>query len=488
VRTRRSVLFTKAMVAKHQVDMSGNGILVDSFDSSNWNYSNYGKYGVASRRSNGDVASNDTITSSVSGGNANIYGHVATGPNGTITIGSQGAVGSAAWQATHTGAIEPNNDPTDPGVVWSAHDSNFTFSDTKLAYSSGLPLGPAEDIVTTMTDISSNYVAGSSSYPNPIPWSGVNTNGNNYVGPTSVWPGSIWGVQTNNNMNTSVSYPSPGTYVNVSTNTQSYASVTVYPSGPVVGPISTNYTSQHVNNSSTRPADGTYVPGSLVGPDKNGRYDYDRIISRLYSYNLVTGYTYNYYTYTYPTALTYNYANFGTNVTFSTNHYDMVINQGDYYVTDLPSGSLFVKGTARLVIANGLNMGGSDGITIGNNGSLTLYSGGTQNAISGNGVVNKSGYAQNFIMFCAPSVTSLKFDGNGDFIGVICAPNADFTMNGGGKSNNDFEGAVVASSVKMNGHYSFHYDEMLGRLPNIGRLLITSWDEIDPRSSPSAGL
>jgi len=487
VRTKRSVLFTKAMVAKHQIDMNGNGLVVDSFDSGNWNYSNYGKYDVTSRRSNGDVASNDTIANSIGGGNANVYGHVATGPNGTISIGSQGAVGSVAWQATHTGAIEPNNDPADPGQVWSAHDSNFTFSDTTLAYSGGLPLGAAADIVTTKSDISSNYVAGSSSYPNPVPWSGVNTNGNNYVVDSSSWPGSQWGVQTNNVISTSPSFPSPGTYVSVSTNTTSTSGGAYPSSGTYLGSIITNYTWTAVNNSQTQPSDGTYVPGSLVHRN-NGRWDYNLITSRTYVYNRISGYTYNHYTYTYPTALTYNYANYGTNVTFSTNHYDMVINSGDYYVTDLPSGALFVSGTARLVIANGLNMGGSDSITIGNNGSLTLYSGGTQNKISGNGVINKSGYAQNFIMYSAPSVTSFSFDGNGEFIGVICAPNAAFQMNGGGKSNNDFEGALVASSVKMNGHYSFHYDEILGRLPNIGRLLITSWDEIDPKSSPSAGL
>ena len=30
----------------------------------------------------------------------------------------------------------------------------------------------------------------------------------------------------------------------------------------------------------------------------------------------------------------------------------------------------------------------------------------------------------------------------------------------------------------MNGHFSFHYDEALGRLSNNPRLLVTSWDEI----------
>jgi hypothetical protein len=51
-------------------------------------------------------------------------------------------------------------------------------------------------------------------------------------------------------------------------------------------------------------------------------------------------------------------------------------------------------------------------------------------------------------------------------------------MNGGGKTINDFTGAVVANSVKMNGHFNFHYDEALGGFTGNGRMLITSWDEI----------
>jgi len=36
----------------------------------------------------------------------------------------------------------------------------------------------------------------------------------------------------------------------------------------------------------------------------------------------------------------------------------------------------------------------------------------------------------------------------------------------------------------MDGHFKFHYDEALGRMPANGRLLITAWDEIDPKSAP----
>jgi hypothetical protein len=227
-----------------------------------------------------------------------------------------------------------------------------------------------------------------------------------------------------------------------------------------VGSISTNYiTGPNVRNQLARPLDGTYVPGTLV-QRSNGNWDYTVLLGYAYSYTQITSYSY-------ATQITYDYATYGTNYATNVIHYDMVINNGDYYVDSLPSGSLYVAGTARLVIANGLNMGGSDQITIGNNGSLTLYSGGTQNTIGGNGIVNQAGYAQDFILVCSWPVTALSFNGNGDFIGAIIAPNADVTMNGGGKPNNDFEGAILANSITLNDTFAFHYDESLARLTGI---------------------
>jgi hypothetical protein len=145
------------------------------------------------------------------------------------------------------------------------------------------------------------------------------------------------------------------------------------------------------------------------------------------------------------------------------------------------SGKVLVMGTARLVLPNGLNMSGSDSITINAGAGLQLFAGGNSATIGGNGVINKNGYAGDFILWCAPSVTSFALNGNGEFDGVLVAPNANAAMNGGGSSSTvDFTGALIVNSVKMNGHFNFHYDEALGRSPSLGRVLVTSWDEIDP--------
>jgi hypothetical protein len=447
VKTSRGILFTKAMVAKQTIDMNGNNIETDSFDSDDLYHSTYGKYNPGTAKDNGDVASNNTIVNSINIGNANIYGHIQTGPNGTASVGNQGGVGSHAWQAAHPGGIEPNGTE---GQVWYSHDSNFTFPDTSLPYNSGLTPGGAADIVTTTFTINSNYQGSATTYPTPPPWSGVSTN----VGTTTVatYPGSKPGLITNTTPTTAAcpSYPAAGTYVgSVRTNVGGYQSDKALPASCYTGAV------PHAGSP---------------------RWDYFPIVS--YTYTNISSYTY--------TTYTYNFASYSTNTVYATNHYEHVLNSGDYYYNGSLSGSTIVLGSARLVLPSGMSMSGQDKFTIATGASVMVFAGGTSCSIGGNGVVNQSGKAFNFIMFCTPSVTSFSLNGNGEFTGVLIAPNANITMNGGGNADNDFQGALVVNSVTMNGHFKFHYDEALGRTPANGRLLITSWDEINPANVPGA--
>ena len=68
---------------------------------------------------------------------------------------------------------------------------------------------------------------------------------------------------------------------------------------------------------------------------------------------------------------------------------------------------------------------------------------------------------------------------NGEFSGVLLAPNAALTMNGGGNSRQGFTGALMVNSVRMNGHFNFQHDETLGRVGGSERFLITAWAEVD---------
>src|ERR1051326_8635861 len=219
VHTARGALFTKAMVARLTIDMNGQNVLTDSFDSGSLYKSLYGHYNPSVfTGNNGDVASNDTIVNSINVGNANIYGHIQTGPNGTATIGIPGGGGSHPWQAGNPGTVEPNGTE---GQVWYSHDSNFTFPITGLPYDTGLPPGGPATIVTVTYNILSNYVNQSSSYPNPPPWSGVTTN-NAGTATVSSYPGAIPGLVTNLQLTTVTcpTYPAAGTYIgSVTTNT-----------------------------------------------------------------------------------------------------------------------------------------------------------------------------------------------------------------------------------------------------------------------------
>ena len=137
------------------------------------------------------------------------------------------------------------------------------------------------------------------------------------------------------------------------------------------------------------------------------------------------------------------------------------------------------------VIANGIDLSsGGNSITIANGATsgaaFQLYVGGTSFSISSDQVHNLGLYSGSFIVYCAPSVTSVSFGGNSEFSGVLVAPNVDLTMNGGGSGYMDFVGGLIAKTVTMTGHYHFHWDEALGRVPSNPRLLVTSWDEVTP--------
>ena len=71
----------------------------------------------------------------------------------------------------------------------------------------------------------------------------------------------------------------------------------------------------------------------------------------------------------------------------------------------------------------------------------------------------------------------MSFRGNAAFTGAIYAPQAAFSLGGGGNDAYDFVGASVTKTVKMNGHFNFHYDENLRRIGPSRGFLPTRWME-----------
>jgi hypothetical protein len=120
-------MFSKAMVVKNSVDMNGNNILVDSYDSRDPMKSTLGRYDASKAQANGDVACTDGLVNSFTVGNANIWGRVITGPKGTVAVGPSGAVGSKSWQLSGSSGVEPG--------YWLT-DMNMNFPPVKEPYSS----------------------------------------------------------------------------------------------------------------------------------------------------------------------------------------------------------------------------------------------------------------------------------------------------------------------------------------------------------------
>jgi hypothetical protein len=304
VTTTNNSPWTKAMVAKGSINLNGNNITTDSFDSGNPNYSTKGLYDPAKRRDHGDVATDSTIVDSLSVGNADLWGRASTGPGGSVTIGPNGSVGDLAWHQSHSG-IEPG---------WTNNDMNVAFPEVTVPFTSGFT-------------------------------------------------------------------PQSGT---LGKNTYTY----------------------------------------LLDGGSSG---------------------------------------------------------ADYSITDLTlSGkqSMFVTNKVRLLVTGTLSVSGNASIEVATNSSLKIYVQGANASLGGNGVANDTGNATNFFYFGLPTNTSLSFSGNAAFTGVIYAPDARFSLGGGGNNTLDFIGASVSSTVSMNGHFNFHYDESLGRLNLSSVYKITSWNEL----------
>lgn len=93
-----------------QIDVRGHDVFADSFDSADPAHSINGLYPFIQtmQKDNGDIAAGLGITNSLTGGGAWIKGHVTTGTNGVITIGTNGSVGDKAWVEGDNMGIQPS--------------------------------------------------------------------------------------------------------------------------------------------------------------------------------------------------------------------------------------------------------------------------------------------------------------------------------------------------------------------------------------------
>jgi hypothetical protein len=508
VRAKSDGIFARGMVAKNSIDLNGQDVASNSFDSEDPAFSTLGQYdpNPLKTKDNGDIAVNNGLTNSLSVGNANISGHVSTGPGGSVSIGSNGKVGDKEWMAdaSKTG-IEPGR---------SRDDMNVSFPDVKNPFPNGgySTSAPGESVTnnvvstSSVTNFSVSYPTGAgvvytntvttttASYPAAGSYLGsVNTNTSYTTSTSRPTDGTYIGImQTNTSPVTSSNVPTVGTYIGTTgTNTVTVTSNTPPSSGTYIGAVTTNTV---VTNTltATYPASGTYLglvttnlQGNSTGNNSIKSYTYNRIVS--YTYQKISGYSYEQiagYSYNLITGYTYALINgyllvqnvYTTNAVTSTT-YDYILDTGNYKLSAI-GGKVLVKGNAVLYVTDSVQFTGNDNILILPGASLKIYVGASSARISGNGVINNGGNATNFYYYGLPSNTDLDFGGNANFTGVIYAPQADFHLGGGGSDTYDFIGASVTKTVHMNGHFNFHYDEALARRGPSRGYVIDSWDEV----------
>jgi len=158
-------------------------------------------------------------------------------------------------------------------------------------------------------------------------------------------------------------------------------------------------------------------------------------------------------------------------------YYDYILHGTDYQLGSF-KGKVLVTGHAVLRVTDFLEFTGKDVIIIQPGASLKLYVSAPEALIGGNGILNLDGSALSFQYLGLPENQSLSYQGNGEFIGVVYAPDTNFYLGGGGNSIYDFIGASITKTVEMNGHYKFHYDEALSKVGPIRDYIVISWNEI----------
>jgi uncharacterized membrane protein YeaQ/YmgE (transglycosylase-associated protein family) len=135
-----------AILTKQQITLRG-GVIIDSFNSQDPAYSTNGGYDPSKSKDGGDIA---TIlagaTPAITGSNlSKMFGHVATGPNSTVSIGTA-QWGSKAW-VTNT-----LNNGVQPG--WFRSDMNVAVPDAPPAGFSGVTFSK---LTTPITIAGTNY-------------------------------------------------------------------------------------------------------------------------------------------------------------------------------------------------------------------------------------------------------------------------------------------------------------------------------------------
>ena len=136
-----------------------------------------------------------------------------------------------------------------------------------------------------------------------------------------------------------------------------------------------------------------------------------------------------------------------------------------------------VVGPTVIICDGDFKMSGQSELNIlGTDSYLELYVGGDLD-LTGQGVMNQPMNPEGFQVWgtaATGSSQSIKVAGNGDFAGIVYAPNADVEI----KGNGNVSGAAVGEDITLTGNAAFHYDVNLKNRQDGGAMSIGRWREL----------
>jgi len=151
----------------------------------------------------------------------------------------------------------------------------------------------------------------------------------------------------------------------------------------------------------------------------------------------------------------------------------------DLKTTGLPGVLAISGGDVELHITGDIELGQSCQIVVKEGASLTLYVDGDIHSRESSGINTENAAKQaDTLKLYATGEDPQSFDikANGEWVGIIYAPNADVTL----YANGDAYGAVVANSFEFKAGSSYHYDKALKKV-NVDdegvRFVVKHWAE-----------
>ncbi len=139
--------------------------------------------------------------------------------------------------------------------------------------------------------------------------------------------------------------------------------------------------------------------------------------------------------------------------------------------------TITVVGPTILIVDGDFKLSGQAELNIvGTESYLQIYVGGDLD-LTGQGVLNDEQNPEAFQVWgtaTSGAGQTIKVAGNGDFAGILYAPNADLEI----KGNGNVSGAAVGENITLTGNAAFHYDLNLKNLDSDGSYSISRWREL----------